>query len=54
MWKLKYGTNEPTLQNRNRLTDMDNRLVIVCECVWEEEGMGWTGNLGLIDAKSYI
>ena len=27
IWNLKYGTNEP-MQNRNGLTDIQNRLVI--------------------------
>ena len=39
------------LQNRNRLTDLENRLVF---SKGEEEGVGWTGSLGLIDANYYI
>ena len=34
------------LQNRNRLPDMKKRLVVA----EGEEGLGWTGTLGLIDA----
>ena len=30
-----------------KLLDLENRLVVSKE---EEEGVGWTGNLGLIDA----
>ena len=40
-YKLTY------LQNRNRLTDIENRLAVVKT---EGEGVGWTGSLGLIDA----
>ena len=28
MWNLKYGTDEPVYQNRNRLTDVENRPVV--------------------------
>jgi len=31
--------------------DLENRLVVA---KGEGEGMGWTGNLGLIDANYYI
>ena len=31
-----------------KLRDLENRLVVARE---EGEGMGWTGNLGLIDAN---
>ena len=34
------------LQNRNRLKDMENRLVVA-----KGEGVGWIGNFGLIDAN---
>ena len=37
------------LQNRNRLTDMENRLVVA-----KGEGGGWTGSLELVDANYYI
>ena len=40
-----------SLQNRNRLTDMENRLVVA---KGEEEEVGWTGNLGLVDANYCI
>ena len=47
MWhKLTY------LQNRNRCTDMENRLV-VAKGEGEGEGVGWTGSLG-VDAHCYI
>ena len=41
------------LQNENRLTDMDSRL-LTAKGKGEEEGVGWTGRLGLIDANCYI
>ena len=28
MWKLKYSTNELFYENRNRLTDIEKRLVV--------------------------
>ena len=49
MWNLKCGTNEPTyLQNRNRRTDRESRLVGVKVVVG---GVGGTGSLGLVDAN---
>ena len=39
------------LQNRNKLTDIENRLVVA---KGEGEGEGWTGSLGLVDANYYI
>ena len=39
------------VQNRNRLTDVESRLV-VAEA--EEEGVGWTGSGGLADANYRI
>ena len=35
-------------QNRNRLTDIKNRLVVD---KGEEEGVRWAGSLGLVDAN---
>jgi len=48
MWNLKYDINELT-QNRNRLTDIENRFVVAKgeEGVWE----GWIENLRLADAN---
>ena len=40
-----------SIWNRNRLTDMEKRLVIAEE---EGEGVEWTGSLGLVDANSSI
>ena len=39
------------LQNRNRLTDIENRLMVA-----KAEGRGerWIGNLGWVDANYYI
>ena len=46
MWhKLVY------LQNRNRLTDVENRLVAV---KGKGVGVGWTESLGLVDENYYI
>ena len=36
------------LSIENKITDMENRLVVA---KGEGEGIGWTGNLGLIDAN---
>ena len=47
MWNLKYGTNE----SRNRLTDIEDRLVVA---KGKGEGVGWTGGLGLVDASYCI
>ena len=49
MWNLKYGTNEPI--DRNKLMDVENRLAVA---KGEEEGVGGTGNWGLVDANYYI
>ena len=35
-WNLKHGTDEP--MNRNRLTDVQNRLTVA-----KGEGEGWDG-----------
>ena len=37
------------LQNRNRLIDIENRLVVA-----KGQGEGWIGSLGLADANCYI
>ena len=47
MWNLKYDTNGTYLQNKNRLADTENRLVVV-------KGKGWIGSVGLADANDYI
>ena len=51
MWNLKHGTNEPILQNRNRLIGIRNGPVVANG---EGEGVGWPGSLGLVDANYYI
>ena len=38
-------------QTRNRLIDLENRLVVA---MGEGEGVGWTGSLGLVDANYSI
>ncbi len=41
MWNLKTKTNEQTKQNRNRLTDIGNKLMIT------RAGRGWgAGKIG--------
>ena len=45
----KIWTNCTYLQSRNRLIDIENRLVVA-----KGEGEGWTGSLGLADANYYI
>ena len=39
------------LQNRNRLTDIENRLWLPRQ---GEGGVGWTGGLGIVDANYFI
>ena len=46
IWNLIYGTNESFQENK--IMDMENRLVVA---MGEGKGVGWTGNLGLIDAN---
>ena len=41
------------LSTEKKLMDLENRLV-VAKGEEEEEGVGWTGNLGLIDANYCI
>ena len=49
IWNLIYGTNEPSTEKK--IMDMENRLVVA---KGEEERMGGTGSLGLIDANCCI
>ena len=51
MWNLIRGTNGTYLQYTNRLTDMENRLVVPKGV---REGVGWTGSLELVDANYHI
>ena len=51
MWNLKYGTDEPMGQNRNRLADIENDLWLPRG---SGEGVGLMGSLGLVDANYYI
>ena len=39
-----------TLQNRNRLTDIEDKLMVA---KGEERSRGWTGSLELTDATYY-
>ncbi len=45
------GHKRTHLQNRNRLTDIENTPVVA---KGEREGVGWTGSLGLVDANYYV
>ena len=51
MWNLKYGTNESIYK-----IEADSQIWRTD--LWlprgREEGMGWTGSLGLVDANYYI
>ena len=49
MWNLKHSTNESIYKIETRPTDMENRFA-----KGEEEGLGWTGSLGIADANYYI
>ena len=42
------------LQSRNRLTDIENRLVVAKGEGLGELGEGCVGNLGLVDANYYM
>jgi len=39
VWNQKYDSNEPIYKNRNRLTDIENRLVVAKR----GEGREWDG-----------
>ena len=45
MGNLLHDTNEPF--HRKKLIDLENRLGVAKR----EEGVGWTGNLGFIEAN---
>ena len=47
MWNLKYGTKE-SIYKIETDSQTEYRLVVV---KGEEEGMGWTGSLGLVGAN---
>ena len=46
IWNLIYDTNEPFHRKENRRLGEQT-----CACQGGGEGMGWTRNLGLIDAN---
>ena len=50
MWNLKYDTNKPTYENRNKIRDIENTLVLA---KWEGVEESWIGSLGLADANYY-
>ena len=47
----RIGCERTYLQNRNRLTDIEKRLIVA---KGEGEGVEWTGTLGLVDANYHI
>ena len=49
IWNLIYGTNEPFYRKETHGLGEQT-----CGCQGEGEGVGWTGNLGLIDANYCI
>ena len=52
MWNLKCVTNEPIYRKE---TDSQTWRTALClPRGSEEEGVGWTGNLGLVDTNYYI
>ena len=46
IWNLIYDSNEPFHRKENH--GLENRFVVA---KGEEEGVGWTGNLGLTDTN---
>ena len=51
MWNLQKWHKWTYLQNRNRLTDIEYRLMVAKR---EEGGERCTGGLGMVDANDYI
>ena len=51
MWNLKYDTKEPIYKIGNDSETWSTDLWLPRG---RGEGMGWTGNLGLIDVNYYI
>ena len=50
MWKLKYGSNEPTTKQKQTHRHKEH-----CGCqAGRGVGEGQTGSLGLVDASYYI
>ena len=50
MWNLKYGTNEPSTEQKQTHQHGDQ----TCDCHGEGKGVRWTGSLGLVDANYHI
>ena len=50
MWNLKYGTNEPSMEQKQTHQHGDQ----TCDCHGEGKGVRWTGSLGLVDANYHI
>ena len=51
MWNLKYGTNEPIYKIKTDSEPQRTDLWLPRE---KEEEVGWSRDLGLIDANYYI
>ena len=49
MWNLKYGTKDPIYK-----TETDSQTWRTDLWLPRVEGVGWTWNLGLVDANDYI
>ena len=47
MWNLKYGRYDPIYKTETTHRHGEQS----CGCWGEEEGVGWTGSLGLVDAN---
>ena len=47
MWNVKYGTNEPSARQKQ----IHGHGEHTCGFLGGKGGVGWTGNLGLIDAN---
>ena len=51
MWNIKYDKKWTYLQNKNKLTNIENRLVVAKD---ERRWGGMSGRLGLADTNYYI
>ena len=50
LWNLKYDTHEPICKTETDSWTRNSPVV----AKGEEEGVGWMGSLGLVDANDYI
>ena len=51
MWNLDYDYKRTYLQNRNRFTNIENKLGAA---KGKGVGKGWAGRMGLVDASYFI